>query len=104
MASVSVRTSVPLGMGSNRGEDMDVCKCIVSSRHEGTLNSRRVARTLVRLVEKEERWEAPDHPQDVLPQNWGETELNRSVTCVVLKATANDRRHLAPCHEEFNGP
>ncbi|GFX93371.1 retrovirus-related Pol polyprotein from transposon TNT 1-94 [Trichonephila clavipes] len=38
-----------------------------------TLNSHRVASPL-------ERWEAPDHPQGFLPQNWGETELNRSVT------------------------
>ncbi|GFX03629.1 uncharacterized protein TNCV_2112011 [Trichonephila clavipes] len=48
--------------GSNPGEDMDVCKCIMPSRHVGTLNSRRAASHLVRLVEGEERWEAPDHP------------------------------------------
>ncbi|GFS79318.1 uncharacterized protein TNCV_4409681 [Trichonephila clavipes] len=69
-----------------------------------TLNSRRVASPLVRLVEGEERWEAPDHPEGVIPLNWGETELNRSVPCMVLKATANDRRHLALSHEEFRGP
>ncbi|GFW37067.1 uncharacterized protein TNCV_5019651 [Trichonephila clavipes] len=83
---------------------MDVYKCIVPSRHGGTLNSHRAASPLVRLVEGEERWEEPDHPQVVLPQNWGETELNRSVTCMVLKATANDRRHLALCRDEFHGP
>ncbi|GFW50583.1 hypothetical protein TNCV_2888861 [Trichonephila clavipes] len=64
---------------------MDIFKCIVPSRHRGTLNNRRAASplvsrlaasSLVRLVEGE----APAHPQDVLPQNWGETELNRSVT------------------------
>ncbi|GFS99429.1 uncharacterized protein TNCV_35751 [Trichonephila clavipes] len=76
---------------------MDVCKCIVPSRHGGTLNSHRAASPLVRLVD-------PDHLQGVLPQNWGETELNRSVTWMVLKATANDRRHLALCHDEFRGP
>ncbi|GFY08713.1 uncharacterized protein TNCV_5006261 [Trichonephila clavipes] len=43
-------------------------------------------------------------PQGVLSQNWGETELNRSVTCMMLKATANNRRHLDPCHDEFLGP
>ncbi|GFV37766.1 uncharacterized protein TNCV_3040241 [Trichonephila clavipes] len=43
-------------------------------------------------------------PQDVRPQNWGETELSLSVTCMVLKATAHDRRHLALCHDEFRGP
>ncbi|GFT89937.1 hypothetical protein TNCV_1666501 [Trichonephila clavipes] len=42
---------------------MDVCKCIVPSRHEGTVNSRRAASPLVRVVEGVERWQAPDHPQ-----------------------------------------
>ncbi|GFW84342.1 uncharacterized protein TNCV_1132111 [Trichonephila clavipes] len=45
--------TVPQGLGSNPGEDMDVCKCIVPSRHEGTLNSRQAASPLVRLVEGE---------------------------------------------------
>ncbi|GFW21201.1 uncharacterized protein TNCV_1948251 [Trichonephila clavipes] len=53
-------TAVPLGLGSNPGEDMGVCKCIVPARHGGTLNSRRAASPLVRLVEGEERWEATD--------------------------------------------
>ncbi|GFV58362.1 uncharacterized protein TNCV_2556061 [Trichonephila clavipes] len=69
-----------------------------------TLNSRRAASSLVRLVERGKRWKAPDHSQGVLPQNWGETELNHSVTCMVLKATDNDRRHLAFCNDEFRGP
>ncbi|GFV80663.1 piggyBac transposable element-derived protein 4 [Trichonephila clavipes] len=97
-------TAVPLGLGSNPGEDTDVCKCIVPSRRGGSLNSCRAASPLVRLVEGEERWKAPGPPQGVLSQNWGETELNRSVTCMVLKVTANDRRHLALCHDEFRGP
>ncbi|GFV62254.1 uncharacterized protein TNCV_985181 [Trichonephila clavipes] len=59
---------------------MDVCKCIVPSWHGGTLNSRRAASPLVRLVEGEEGWKASDHSQSVLPQNWGETEPNRFVT------------------------
>ncbi|GFT89749.1 uncharacterized protein TNCV_1665231 [Trichonephila clavipes] len=70
----------------------------------GTLNSRRTANLLVWLVEGEERWEDSDHPQSVLPLNWGGTELNRTVTCMVLKATAINRRHLALCHDEFRGP
>ncbi|GFU72215.1 transposable element Tc1 transposase [Trichonephila clavipes] len=49
--------------GSNPGEDMDVCKCIVPLRQGGTLNSHRAASSLVWLVDGEERWEAPDHPQ-----------------------------------------
>ncbi|GFV84576.1 cullin-4A [Trichonephila clavipes] len=96
---LTTQTAVTLGLGSNPGEDMDVCKCIVPPRQGGTLNSHRAASHLGRLVEVEERWETPDHPQGVLPLNWGETELNRSVTCMVLKATANDRRHLAHCHD-----
>ncbi|GFW96894.1 uncharacterized protein TNCV_2160291 [Trichonephila clavipes] len=97
-------TAVSLGLGSNPEEDMDVCKCIVPSRHGATLNSRRAANLLVRLVEEEERWEARNYLQDVLHQNWGETELNRSVTCMVLKATANDRRNIFLWHDEFRGP
>ncbi|GFV99077.1 hypothetical protein TNCV_1510551 [Trichonephila clavipes] len=34
-------------------------------------NSCRAASPLVRLVEGEEMWKASDHPQGVLPQNWG---------------------------------
>ncbi|GFW65077.1 uncharacterized protein TNCV_393431 [Trichonephila clavipes] len=60
-------------VGSNPGEDMDACKCIVPLRHGDILNSRRATSPLVRLVEAEEKWEASDHPQDVLLQNWGES-------------------------------
>ncbi|GFW36953.1 uncharacterized protein TNCV_5018521 [Trichonephila clavipes] len=69
----------------------------------GTFNSRRAAIPLERLVEGEERRKAPDHPQGVLPQNWSATELSHSVTCMELKATANDRRHSALCHDKFRG-
>ncbi|GFT06556.1 hypothetical protein TNCV_3356731 [Trichonephila clavipes] len=41
-----------------------------------TLNSCRTASPLVKLVEEEERWEAPDNLQGVFPQSWGGTELN----------------------------
>ncbi|GFW02084.1 uncharacterized protein TNCV_4854241 [Trichonephila clavipes] len=82
---------------------MDVCKCIVPLWHESTLNSRRAASPLVRLVEGEERREASDHPQGILSQNRGGTEQNRTFTCMVLKATANDKRTTSPCHDEFLG-
>ncbi|GFX97521.1 uncharacterized protein TNCV_2840811 [Trichonephila clavipes] len=59
--------------------------------HGATLNRRRTTSPRVRLVEGEKRWEASDHPQGVLLQNWGGTEPNRTVTCMVLKATANNR-------------
>ncbi|GFY17813.1 uncharacterized protein TNCV_1075481 [Trichonephila clavipes] len=45
------------------GEDMDVCKCVVSSRHGGTVKRSRVAISIVKLVEGEERWEVRDHPR-----------------------------------------
>ncbi|GFT72676.1 hypothetical protein TNCV_755811 [Trichonephila clavipes] len=35
---------------------MDVCKCVGPLQHEGTLNSRRAASPLVRLVEGEESY------------------------------------------------
>ncbi|GFV37859.1 uncharacterized protein TNCV_2662721 [Trichonephila clavipes] len=91
------------GLGWNPGEKKDVCKCIVPSRQGGTLNSCRIASPLARLVEEEKRWEASDHPQSILPLNWGGIEPNRTVSCMVLKAMANDRHHLALCHE-FRGP
>ncbi|GFV51357.1 hypothetical protein TNCV_4687201 [Trichonephila clavipes] len=53
---------------------MDVCNCIVPLRQVVTLNSSRAASPLVRLVEEEVRWEAPDHHQGVFNQNWGGTE------------------------------
>ncbi|GFU88556.1 hypothetical protein TNCV_4442331 [Trichonephila clavipes] len=58
------------------------------SRQRSTLNSRRAASPLVRLVERKERLEASDHPQGAFPQNWGENGSNRTVTCMELKATA----------------
>ncbi|GFV45229.1 uncharacterized protein TNCV_4240621 [Trichonephila clavipes] len=69
---------------------MDVCKCIGPLRHGDTLNSCRAASPLVWLGEK--RWENPGHPRSFLSLNWGGTEQNRTVTCMVLKAKANDRR------------
>ncbi|GFU97072.1 hypothetical protein TNCV_3347181 [Trichonephila clavipes] len=40
---------------------LDKRNTIVPLQHGGTLNSHRAASPLVRLVEGEERWEAPDH-------------------------------------------
>ncbi|GFW21609.1 hypothetical protein TNCV_4281241 [Trichonephila clavipes] len=62
----------------------------------GTLNSHRPASSLVRLVVGEERWGTSDHHQSVLPLNYNETEKNRIVTCMVLKATHNDRHCIQP--------
>ncbi|GFV52943.1 hypothetical protein TNCV_2876111 [Trichonephila clavipes] len=57
------------------------------------LNSRRAASPLVRLVEGEEMWEAPDYPQGILSQNWGETERNRSVTWKECSKLGRGRYH-----------
>ncbi|GFV45383.1 uncharacterized protein TNCV_5055771 [Trichonephila clavipes] len=64
--------------------------------------NRRAASSLMKLVEREERWEA-SAPQSVLPLNWGGIEPNRTVPCIVLKARAKERRHLAICHDKYRG-
>ncbi|GFX56402.1 hypothetical protein TNCV_2243341 [Trichonephila clavipes] len=70
-------------------------KCIVPVWHEGTLNIRPAASLLVGLAQVPE----------VLPQKPGSTKPNSTVTCMVLKATAIDRRKkLTPCHDELHGP
>ncbi|GFX27977.1 hypothetical protein TNCV_773611 [Trichonephila clavipes] len=66
------------------------------SRDGSTLNSRFTASPLVRLVEGDEKFEASDSLQDVLPQNRGGIEPNLTNTCVVLKATANDKLICSP--------
>ncbi|GFX84041.1 hypothetical protein TNCV_4858491 [Trichonephila clavipes] len=50
---------------------MDVCKCILPSRHGGTLNRHRAASPLVRLVAGDERREAPDPPPGCSPSKLG---------------------------------
>ncbi|GFV42989.1 uncharacterized protein TNCV_2661841 [Trichonephila clavipes] len=64
----------------------------VPLRHGGTLNSRRAANPLMWLVEGEERGKTSAHPQGFLPLDLDGTEQNRTVTCMVLKAKANERR------------
>ncbi|GFS61207.1 hypothetical protein TNCV_3104681 [Trichonephila clavipes] len=51
--------------------DMDVCKCRVLSWHGGTLNSRRAASPLMRLVAGDQRWETPDCPPGCPPSKFG---------------------------------
>ncbi|GFX13162.1 uncharacterized protein TNCV_2989261 [Trichonephila clavipes] len=86
------------GLDSNQDEGMDVFKCIITSRHGGTLNSRRAASPLAKLVEEEERSEALDKTQGVLPQNWDGTKKNRILTCKVL-----EDKNLALSRDEFRG-
>ncbi|GFU68014.1 hypothetical protein TNCV_2823571 [Trichonephila clavipes] len=57
-----------------------------------TLNNHRATSPLVRLAEMKERWETSDHFQGIFAKNWGGTQPNRTITCLLLKATANGRR------------
>ncbi|GFX58081.1 hypothetical protein TNCV_4048391 [Trichonephila clavipes] len=82
--------------GNSQGIELSDRKRKLPLRHGDTLSSRRTASPLIKLVNGEERGKALTLPQGVLPQNWGGTELNRSVICIVLKATANDRRTSRP--------
>ncbi|GFV93112.1 down syndrome cell adhesion molecule-like protein Dscam2 [Trichonephila clavipes] len=53
-----------LDLGSNPGEGMSVCKCIVPLRHEGILNSLQATSPLVMLLGGKERCMASGHPHD----------------------------------------
>ncbi|GFT86458.1 hypothetical protein TNCV_3259551 [Trichonephila clavipes] len=64
---VSDTDNYAVGPRFESGEGMDIRQYKGPLRHENTLNSRRAASPLMRLVEEEERWEAPDHLQGVLP-------------------------------------
>ncbi|GFS91911.1 hypothetical protein TNCV_1930911 [Trichonephila clavipes] len=82
-------------MGSNLKEIMDVSKCIVPLRHGGAVNSYRSARALMRLMDREETWDS-DSPGSSFLQNRGGTKLNYTITCIMIKATVNDRRTSIP--------
>ncbi|GFY03382.1 hypothetical protein TNCV_1173401 [Trichonephila clavipes] len=65
----------------------------------------RLSKLLFSILKKVSRqWTCCGEAANSDEANWGETELNRSVTCMVLKATANDTRHLAFFHDEIRGP
>ncbi|GFX49160.1 hypothetical protein TNCV_5041541 [Trichonephila clavipes] len=83
---------------------MDVCKCIVHSLHGGTLNSRRAASPLVRLVAGDEMWGPLTLPWGVPFKIGVEPSLIvlSPVWCSRLRPTTGV--HLAPCHDEFRGP
>ncbi|GFV39544.1 hypothetical protein TNCV_1367851 [Trichonephila clavipes] len=76
------------GTGSNSGESMDVCKCIVPLWHGGTLSTHRAASSLMRLVEGEEIWEASDHP-GCSPSKLGWNQAKFIDTGMMFKSTAN---------------
>ncbi|GFU52713.1 uncharacterized protein TNCV_2454261 [Trichonephila clavipes] len=83
---------------------MDVCKCTVPSRQGGTLNNRRAACPLFRLVEREEKWEDSGHLQDVLPQNWVEPNLKLMSPAWSTALRLTIGVHPALCRDEFREP
>ncbi|GFX56318.1 hypothetical protein TNCV_2242501 [Trichonephila clavipes] len=77
---------------------MNICKCIVPLRHGATINSRRAASPLVRLVEGEA------YAQDVLLKTGVEpSQIILSLAwCSKLRITTGVQ--LAPYYDEFRGP
>ncbi|GFV47194.1 hypothetical protein TNCV_4544861 [Trichonephila clavipes] len=73
------------GLGSNTGEDIDVCKFIMPSQHRSALNSHRAASPLVSLVKGEERRETPDPPLCSLSKLGVKPSKNRFVIYICSK-------------------
>ncbi|GFU44152.1 hypothetical protein TNCV_615391 [Trichonephila clavipes] len=71
-------TMLPAKSGSRRN-----CFAKVPLRIEGTLNSPRAASPLMRLVEGEERWEAPDYPRTQLWQTKTFRSLFKAQKCII---------------------
>ncbi|GFV96098.1 hypothetical protein TNCV_1870591 [Trichonephila clavipes] len=70
---------------SNPGKGMDVYKCIVAWSYSKYLYSREGS-------ERDFCGRPLIPPQGALTLHWRGTKQNRTVTYMVLKATANDRR------------
>ncbi|GFY28077.1 hypothetical protein TNCV_4394111 [Trichonephila clavipes] len=68
------------------------------------LNSRRTASPLVRLVEEEERWEAPDYSRVFSLKIGVESNPNVLLPVWSSKLQLTTGVPLAPYHEEFQGP
>ncbi|GFV16099.1 uncharacterized protein TNCV_3378631 [Trichonephila clavipes] len=84
---------------------MEDCKCIVPPRHGGTINSCQDTSPLMKLVAGEVGWGPLTTPSNIFPPNRVGTEQNRTVTCMMLKTKANDKRkNLALHRDEFRGP
>ncbi|GFX62855.1 hypothetical protein TNCV_3351811 [Trichonephila clavipes] len=84
---------------------MEVCKCILPLRHQGTLNSRRGASRPLRLVKAKERLERPFTTPRVFTLKVEEetSEILLSLAwCSKLRLTTGVQPR--PCHEEFHGP
>ncbi|GFS59413.1 uncharacterized protein TNCV_3725521 [Trichonephila clavipes] len=95
-------TDVPYILGSNPEKTWKFCKCVIPSWHGDTLNSSRAEKSSYVVGGK--GWEAPDHPDVFFLKIRIKNGINHTFTCIVLKSTDNEMRHLALFHEEFRGP
>ncbi|GFT79933.1 hypothetical protein TNCV_4598291 [Trichonephila clavipes] len=88
------------GLGSNSGESMDVCKCIVPSRFGSILNSRKSSREV-----GEERWGLLITPRVFSLKIGVEPSqiVLSSAQCSNLRPTIGVK-FLALCRDEFRGP
>ncbi|GFT06426.1 uncharacterized protein TNCV_3355661 [Trichonephila clavipes] len=76
-------------LGLNPGEGLDICKCIVPSRHGGTLNSRRAA-SLVMLVEgKLSNWAVASAIDIIAPDTPTHFNHNAPSTIIDIGFAAN---------------
>ncbi|GFU16508.1 hypothetical protein TNCV_836721 [Trichonephila clavipes] len=85
--------AVPLGLGSNSGEGMGVCKCIMPLWHGSTLNSSRATNPLLRKGKRSGRVLTPP---GYSPSKLGWNLAKIVLSPLVLKSTANDRRESSP--------
>ncbi|GFU53651.1 hypothetical protein TNCV_1470561 [Trichonephila clavipes] len=72
-------------------------------RYGGTLNSGEAASPFLRLLEGEELWEAPDHPQASLKFGLEPIQIVKSAVWS-LKLLLMTGVHLVLCHNGFGGP
>ncbi|GFU70531.1 hypothetical protein TNCV_2511871 [Trichonephila clavipes] len=98
--TVSRYRAVPLELSSNPGEDMDVCKCKVSLRQDGTLNSHRAASPLLLKNYSEEQLMDVKYALAQTPHIGTVWKLRGGRGSRVVKVS--DRGW--PCHEFVPGP
>ncbi|GFX26047.1 hypothetical protein TNCV_2273871 [Trichonephila clavipes] len=87
-------TAVPLGLCSNPGKAWMYNAFAAWGGSKEPSSSKSSLKVCGR--EERKRGGGLDHIQGVLPQNWVGIEPNRTVLCMVLKATANDRCICSP--------
>ncbi|GFW97436.1 hypothetical protein TNCV_4991131 [Trichonephila clavipes] len=61
-------------------------------------------RQISRKSSCEGRWKGKRGGRTLTARRTDENKPNHTAICMVLKATDNDRCHLAFCHDEFRGP